>query len=154
MPSARPLWPTRRARRWTRRSCGTGPPRAPSRRSPSGGCASPGARHPDVRFDKSACWSKLTPRRQGRSHGRRGPMAGTASRGGRMKTVEQLLESKRHNLVSVAPGTTVLDALKVMAEKEIGAVVVLDGVQLAGIFSERDYARKVVLQGKSSKETP
>jgi CBS domain-containing protein len=71
-----------------------------------------------------------------------------------MKTVEQLLESKRHNLVSVAPGTTVLDALKVMAEKEIGAVVVLDGAQLAGIFSERDYARKVVLQGKSSKETP
>jgi len=71
-----------------------------------------------------------------------------------MKTVQQLLDSKRHRLVSVSPDTTVLDALKVMAEKEIGAVLVLDGEQLAGIFSERDYARKVVLQGKSSKETP
>lgn len=71
-----------------------------------------------------------------------------------MKTVQQLLESKNHNVVSVGPATTVLDALKLMAEKEIGAVVVLDGVHLAGIFSERDYARKVVLQGKASKDTP
>ena len=64
-----------------------------------------------------------------------------------MKTVQQLLESKRHGVASVAPETSVLDALKVMAEKEIGAVLVLDGDALAGIFSERDYARKVVLQG-------
>ena len=71
-----------------------------------------------------------------------------------MKTVQQLLDSKRHRLLSVSPDTTVLDALKLMAEKEIGAVLVLDGEQLAGIFSERDYARKVVLQGKSSNETP
>ena len=71
-----------------------------------------------------------------------------------MKTVQQLLESKRQKVVSVAPDTTVLDTLKVMAEKEIGAVLVLDGERLAGIFSERDYARKVVLQGKSSKDTP
>lgn len=71
-----------------------------------------------------------------------------------MKTVQQLLDSKLPRLVSVSPDTTVLDALRVMAEKEIGAVLVLDGEQLAGIFSERDYARKVVLQGKSSKETP
>ena len=71
-----------------------------------------------------------------------------------MKTVQQLLDSKRHRLISVSPASTVLDALKVMAEKEIGAVLVLDGEQLAGIFSERDYARKVVLQGKSSAETP
>lgn len=71
-----------------------------------------------------------------------------------MKTVQQLLESKRHGVASVAPETTVLDALKVMAEKEIGAVLVLDGDALAGIFSERDYARKVVLQGKASKDTP
>jgi CBS domain-containing protein len=71
-----------------------------------------------------------------------------------MKTVQQLLESKRHRLVSVLPDTTVLDVLKLMAEKEIGAVLVLDGDRLAGVFSERDYARKVVLYGKSSKDTP
>ena len=71
-----------------------------------------------------------------------------------MKTVQQLLESKRYSVVSVTPSSTVLDALKVMAEKEIGAVIVIDGEHLVGIFSERDYARKVVLQGKSSKDTP
>jgi CBS domain-containing protein len=71
-----------------------------------------------------------------------------------MKTVQQLLDSKRHGVASVAPQTSVLDALRVMAEKEIGAVLVLDGDSLVGIFSERDYARKVVLQGKASKDTP
>ena len=71
-----------------------------------------------------------------------------------MKTVQQLLESKRHSLISVVPSATVLEALKVMAEKEIGAVVVLEDGHLVGIFSERDYARKVVLQGKASKDTP
>ena len=71
-----------------------------------------------------------------------------------MKTVQQLLESKRHSVVSVSASSTVLDALKVMAEKEIGAVIVIDNEDLVGIFSERDYARKVVLQGKSSKDTP
>ena len=71
-----------------------------------------------------------------------------------MKTVQQLLESKRYSVVSVAPSSTVLEALKVMAEKEIGAVIVIDDGHLVGIFSERDYARKVVLQGKASKDTP
>jgi CBS domain-containing protein len=71
-----------------------------------------------------------------------------------MKTVQQLLESKRHGVASVTPDTTVLEALRLMAEKEIGAVLVLDGESLAGIFSERDYARKVVLHGKASKDTP
>lgn len=71
-----------------------------------------------------------------------------------MKTVQQLLEGKRYRLVSVSPEDTVLDALKVMAEKEIGAVIVIQDGHLVGIFSERDYARKVVLQGKSSKDTP
>ncbi len=71
-----------------------------------------------------------------------------------MKTVQQLLESKRYSVVSVVPSTTVLDALQVMADKEIGAVIVIDDGHLVGIFSERDYARKVVLQGKSSKDTP
>ena len=71
-----------------------------------------------------------------------------------MKTVQQLLESKRHSLISVVPSATVLEALQVMAEKEIGAVIVIDDGHLVGIFSERDYARKVVLQGKASKDTP
>jgi CBS domain-containing protein len=71
-----------------------------------------------------------------------------------MKTVQQLLEAKRYSVVSVSPDDTVLDALKVMAEKEIGAVIVTQDGHLIGIFSERDYARKVVLQGKSSKDTP
>lgn len=71
-----------------------------------------------------------------------------------MKTVQQLLETKRHGVVSVSPDSTVLDALRVMAEREIGAVLVTDDGHLVGIFSERDYARKVVLQGKASKDTP
>jgi CBS domain-containing protein len=71
-----------------------------------------------------------------------------------MKTVQQLLETKRHGVVSVSPDTTVLDALRVMAEREIGAVLVTEGEHLVGVFSERDYARKVVLHGKASKDTP
>ncbi len=70
-----------------------------------------------------------------------------------MKTVHQLLAVKGSAVVSVAPDTNVYDALKVMAEREIGAVLVLDGERLAGIMSERDYARKVVLRGRSSQET-
>ncbi len=70
-----------------------------------------------------------------------------------MKTVDQMLEGKAQRLLSVAPKATVYDALKLMAEHDIGALVVLDGERLAGIFSERDYARKVILFGKSSKET-
>ena len=52
----------------------------------------------------------------------------------------------------MTPGTSVFDALKLMADKNVGAVLVMEGSQLAGIFSERDYARKVILKGKSSKE--
>ena len=70
-----------------------------------------------------------------------------------MKTVEQMLGDKAQRLLSVAPDATVYDALKMMAEHEIGALVVLDGERLVGIFSERDYARKVILFGKASKET-
>ena len=70
-----------------------------------------------------------------------------------MKTVEQMLEGKAQRLLSVAPDATVYDALKLMAEHEVGALVVLDGERLVGIFSERDYARKVILFGKASKET-
>ncbi len=71
-----------------------------------------------------------------------------------MKTVAQLLALKSTAVASVAPEATVLEALKVLAEKNIGAVLVMDGTRLAGMFSERDYARKVILQGKSSLDTP
>jgi len=69
-----------------------------------------------------------------------------------MKTVNQLLHTKGREVWSVTPVTSVFDALKVMADKNIGAVLVMEGNQLAGIFSERDYARKVILKGKSSRE--
>lgn len=71
-----------------------------------------------------------------------------------MKTVRQLLESKGSRVISVQPDTPVYDALKVMAEEGIGAVLVLEGGRVAGIMSERDYARKVILRGKSSQGTP
>jgi CBS domain-containing protein len=70
-----------------------------------------------------------------------------------MITVRQILQGKGGHVWSVAPDSTVYDALKLMAEKNLGAVLVLQGDKLAGIFSERDYARKIILKGKSSKET-
>jgi CBS domain-containing protein len=70
-----------------------------------------------------------------------------------MKTVAQLLRSKPHGVLSITPDTAVYHALQLMAEKNVGALLVLDGDSLVGIFSERDYARKVILVGKSSKET-
>ena len=71
-----------------------------------------------------------------------------------MKTIQQLLATKKHQeVISIAPHRPVFDALVVMAEYEIGALMVLEGDKLVGIFSERDYAREVVLKGKSSKTT-
>lgn len=70
-----------------------------------------------------------------------------------MKTVKKLLEAKGHEVWTVSPQTRVFDALKAMADKDVGALVVMEGEQVVGIFSERDYARKIILQGKSSKET-
>lgn len=70
-----------------------------------------------------------------------------------MRNVEQMLQEKGQQLLSIAPDATVFAALQLMAEKDVGALVVLDGEKLVGILSERDYARKVVLFGKSSKET-
>jgi len=69
-----------------------------------------------------------------------------------MTTVAQILQKKGHAVWWVSPATLVYDALKVMAEKDVGALLVLEADQLKGIFSERDYARKIILQGKSSRE--
>lgn len=70
-----------------------------------------------------------------------------------MKSVSELLDRKGKQVWSVAPDDSVLDALRLMAEKGIGAVVVCEGDRLAGILSERDYARKVILHGKTSRDT-
>ena len=69
-----------------------------------------------------------------------------------MKTVREILQDKGSQVWSVRPDTTVYDALQVMADKDIGALLVLEEDNLVGIFSERDYARKVILKGKSSRE--
>ncbi|MGY1458932.1 MULTISPECIES: CBS domain-containing protein [unclassified Luteimonas] len=72
-----------------------------------------------------------------------------------MRTVRQLLESKGPEVHAIGPDAAVIDAIRLMAEKGIGALVVLEpGGRLAGMVSERDYARKIVLDGRSSKETP
>ena len=71
-----------------------------------------------------------------------------------MATVRDMLRTKGFNVWSVAPDTTVYDALKLMADKNIGAVLVMEAESLVGILSERDYARKVALLGKSAMDTP
>jgi len=68
-------------------------------------------------------------------------------------TVRQILQTKGATIWSIAPQASVFEALALMAEKEIGALVVLNGQRLVGMFSERDYARKVILHGRSSKTT-
>ena len=67
--------------------------------------------------------------------------------------VKKLLEAKGSQVYTVSPDATVYDALKLMSEKEIGALVVVENGKMLGIFSERDYARKVILKGKNSQET-
>ncbi|BDU77805.1 CBS domain-containing protein [Mesoterricola sediminis] len=70
-----------------------------------------------------------------------------------MKSLEQLLAGKPHRLLSVAADATVLQALHLLAKHDIGALLVMDGDRPVGIFSERDYARKVILHGRSSADT-
>jgi CBS domain-containing protein len=71
-----------------------------------------------------------------------------------MKTIKQLLQSKSGGLCTIGPDANVFDALKLMADRNVGALLVVKNERLVGIVSERDYARKVVLQGKSSHATP
>jgi CBS domain-containing protein len=70
-----------------------------------------------------------------------------------MINVREILNEKGNEIWSISPDATVFDALVLMAEKNCGALVVLEGEKLVGIFSERDYARKIILKGKASKET-
>ena len=70
-----------------------------------------------------------------------------------MKTVAELLKAKSARIVSVTPEMSVLDAIKVLAREDVGAAIVMTGNRLAGILSERDYTRKVILQGRSSNTT-
>ena len=71
-----------------------------------------------------------------------------------MATVRQMLMEKGFEVYTIPPDATVLEALQVMAEKDIGALVIAEEGEITGIFSERDYARKIALQGKSSRTTP
>lgn len=70
-----------------------------------------------------------------------------------MKTVRNIFQNKPNSIYSVHPDSSVLDALKVMMDKNISALLVMEGSDLKGIFTERDYARKIILLGKASKET-
>lgn len=70
-----------------------------------------------------------------------------------MKTVREILHKKGNNVYSISPNQKIFEALQVMAEKEVGALLVMEGESLVGIISERDYARKVALEGKSSRES-
>ncbi len=70
-----------------------------------------------------------------------------------MIKVKRILKEKGSEIFSVSPDTLVFDALKLMAEKDVGALLVMDNDKMIGLFSERDYARKVILRGKSSKKS-
>ena len=70
-----------------------------------------------------------------------------------MRTLKQFIDSRPRKLAAISPEQSVLRALEIMAEYDVGALLVLDGRKLVGVFSERDYARKVILQGKASRNT-
>lgn len=71
-----------------------------------------------------------------------------------MKTVRQLLQAKGSQIYDIAPQARVFDALKLMADRQVGALLVIENGKLVGVISERDYARKVILHGKSSYDIP
>jgi len=71
-----------------------------------------------------------------------------------MATIVRQMLARKSGVYALGPDATILDALRLMADKNIGAVLILSGDEIAGIVSERDYARKVVLLGKTSKDTP
>ena len=71
-----------------------------------------------------------------------------------MKSVKQLLSAKGGQVHSIGPDAKVIEALQIMAQKDVGALIVMENGRLAGILSERDYARKVILRGKSSQDVP
>ncbi|MFO7983445.1 MAG: CBS domain-containing protein [Desulfuromonadales bacterium] len=71
-----------------------------------------------------------------------------------MKTVSEILKKKGSSVWTIGPEEMVIEALRVMADKEIGALVVVESGKVVGIFTERDYARKVILKGAASRETP
>ena len=71
-----------------------------------------------------------------------------------MKLVRSVLDDKGYNIWSIAPEAPVFDAIELMSDKGIGALLVLETGELVGIISERDYTRKIILQGKSSRDTP
>lgn len=71
-----------------------------------------------------------------------------------MKTAGEILDAKGHDIWSVQPTDTVYESLQLMADKSIGSLLVMDGEKLVGIVTERDYARKVILEGKASIDTP
>lgn len=70
------------------------------------------------------------------------------------RTLADLLEKKGKAIFSIAPDATVFDAIKIMAERGVGALLVTEGEKLVGVLSERDYARRVILEGRASRETP
>ena len=71
-----------------------------------------------------------------------------------MKTIREILKDKGSEIWSIAPGQTVFEAIQLMAIRRIGALLVIDDQELVGVVSERDYAREVILKGRSSKDTP
>ena len=71
-----------------------------------------------------------------------------------MRTVRQLLDTKSAEIIAIGPDAPVYDAIRLMGERGVGALLVMEGPRLVGILSERDYARKIVLKGRSSRETP